>query len=875
MNTLLSSSCRVAFAALIHDLGKLAQRAKLPISADVLDAHKTLYCPFNQEKDYHSHLHAAYTGFAVDLIERYLPDLIKNDVTPFKSRSITESSNITDSLINAASAHHKPDTFLQWIIATADRVASGFERDEFEKYYNLENSTSKSDKNHYQARLLTLFEAIRLGENRPKLEAHAEYKYAYPLAPLNAKQIFPAERKDIEPTNDSDAQAEYLALWEQFVEGIKAIPESHKQRWELWLDHFDTAYQCFTSNIPSATAFGVTLDVSLYDHSKTTAVLATALWRWFEEQGKADNSQVTYLQNREASWNDNKFLLIQGDFFGIQDFIFSGGSETNKQAAKLLRGRSFQVSLFTELAALKILQACQLPATSQIMNAAGKFLIVAPNTEAVRQAIETTREELNQWAVEHTYGLIGIGIATTEACCNDFIGKKFEALQTTLFQQLEVAKLQRLDLTDSTASIQEVNYHNGVCRFNHYFPATDEKGQSTISADQIKIGELLTKKDRLLICNENSEIYQGNKTQTLSLPIFGYRVVFTDNEEITGKFGELVAKNQLYRVWDFSLPQSTQHSIWNGYARRYINAYIPLFKENDYYNSYKYKNIEEIPEQGKIKTLDFIACEDRIACEDSLSDQSSPKFIGQTALMTLKGDVDNLGTIFQKGLENPSFAKIASLSRQMNQFFSLWLPAYCAESSQDMYTVFAGGDDFFLIGSWKQTQHLAYAMQQKFAAYVVNPEIHFSSGLTMTKVGHSVPHLGELAEEALEKAKKFAGKNAVTIYNRTIGWGEWQPLVKELGDEIERLAQTYHISTSYLYSLIRLSEQAEKEDKDLEATLWRSRFYYRTARYVTDKLAKEERSQALNDIATSLGEGIANYKINFAIPLFNYFYQKR
>lgn len=73
MSSLLFASCRVVFAALVHDLGKFVERAKLPISQDTLDAHKTLYCPFNQEGNYHSHVHAAYTGYAIDQIEPYLP----------------------------------------------------------------------------------------------------------------------------------------------------------------------------------------------------------------------------------------------------------------------------------------------------------------------------------------------------------------------------------------------------------------------------------------------------------------------------------------------------------------------------------------------------------------------------------------------------------------------------------------------------------------------------------------------------------------------------------------------------------------------------------------------------------------------------------
>lgn len=299
---------------------------------------------------------------------------------------------------------------------------------------------------------------------------------------------------------------------------------------------------------------------------------------------------------------------------------------------------------------------------------------------------------------------------------------------------------------------------------------------------------------------------------------------------------------QIHRFWDFSLPENTQSTIWNGYARRYINAYVPF------------------DEEGKIITFEDIQTQDE----------------GQNALMTLKGDVDNLGTIFQKGIEPANIAKMAALSRQMNQFFSLWLPAYCAEFRPNMYTVFAGGDDFFLIGPWHSTQKVAHAMQQAFQKYVAeNDKIHFSVGMVMSKSGIPVPRLGDLAEEALEKAKKIdEGKNAVTIFNRTVKWADWQNLCN-LEEEIHRLAEDYKISTSYLYSLIRLCEQADNKN-NIESTMWRSRFYYRTARYVIDKLEKEKRNKALEEITQSLGElGINRYKINFAIPLTNYFYQKR
>ena len=128
----------------------------------------------------------------------------------------------------------------------------------------------------------------------------------------------------------------------------------------------------------------------------TTAALAAALWRWHEVHGKTGTSDAEQLRDR-SDWEEQKILLIQGDFFGIQNFIFASGSQTNKHATKLLRGRSFQVSLFAELAALKILEACELPPISQVLNAVGKFMIVAPNTDDVKCALEKVRSEINDW----------------------------------------------------------------------------------------------------------------------------------------------------------------------------------------------------------------------------------------------------------------------------------------------------------------------------------------------------------------------------------------------------------------------------------------------------------------------------------------------
>ena len=899
---LMGASTRVALAAYMHDLGKFAERARLAVGQESLNAHKTHYCPWQAtdssgKNGYHSHVHAAYTALAFDLIEKHAPELIHGDMAPFVNRAQLQANAgqgmETDSLVNAAAAHHKPETFLQWVIATADRVASGFEREAFDAYNVAkdENTETNTGRNHYQARMLSLLEQIKLDGNRPPTSVQG-LKYRYPLQVFSPQSIFPLPRTQCEPSQDGPAQNEYAALWQQFLQAIESIPASHRQHWPLWLDHFDTAWLTFTHAIPAATAFGTKPEVSLYDHSKTTAALAVALWRWHEAEGRTDAPATAQLKDR-TDWDTEKFLLVQGDFFGIQDFIFTDGSQTRRDAARLLRGRSFQVSLFTELAALKVLDALELPPTSQITNAAGKFLIVAPNTAGARVALQQVREELNAWFLQHSFGLAGLGLAAKPASCNDFLEKKpehrFQALMTALFADLEKAKLHRFDLAGNSPSVFDVAYPQGVCAYNDRLPADQLDGEgnpsAALSRDQIAIGKGLSRQDRLLVLRQADAAAPGSSVRRLEVPIFGYTVAFTAQEDSSGKFGPLARQGALARCWDFSLPENLTDTLWHGYARRYINAYVPRFNEVDIQTQAKYKGVDDDvrPEDvafGAGKTLNHIACEDRLPKTDDVADTAH--WIGQVGLMTLKGDVDNLGALFQSGLSEPTFAKMAALSRQMNAFFAVWLPALCAKEFPNTYTVFAGGDDFFLIGPWHSTQKLAARMAEAFKTYVAeNPAITFSAGMVMTKPGVPMHTLATQADEALDEAKASnhtdpaQRKNAAVVYGERVRWPDW-PRVQVAQDQLDHVRASYGLSTGYVYSLLHLIDLAS-DPQNPEHAMWRSRFAYRTRRYVVDKIKDPARRvHAQRELGEALGErGINQLGTRYRISLFNHFYRQR
>lgn len=899
----IDASCRVALVALLHDLGKFAERADIPVSKDQLDAHKTMYCPWNLigagQKGYHSHVHAAYTALAFDAIEKYAPNLIEGDVYPFVSREDLQGQNnskSTDSIINVAALHHRPETLLQWLIATADRVASGFERQSFERYNSAkeENTETDTGRNHYQARMLSLFEEANvLSERQPR--SRAELQYRYPLKPFSAENIFPKKRQECEPDNNDKAKAQYGQLWQEFLRGLEKIPASHKKSWPLWLDHFDTAWMTFTQSIPSATAFGTRPDVSLYDHSKTTAALAVALWRWHVEVDRMAARDLELLKTRK-DWDEQKFLLIQGDFFGIQEFIFSDGSQTRKNAVRLLRGRSFQVSLFTELAALRILEELELPSTSQITNAAGKFLIVAPNTSTVREKLKALSSEFDQWFLDHSFGLAGVGIAARPASCNDFLEtqpeNRFSHLMQKLFEDLEHAKLRRFNLLTDAPTVFEAEYPNGVCLYNEKLAADglDDANQasSVLSRDQIRIGRGLPGKERLLVIRDISKT-RDRGLDKLELPVFGYYVAFAASAADAGKFGNLIDDDLLVRCWDFSLPRTMEEIPWHGYARRYINAYVPRFDEYDQFFSDRYVGgeIEELagePHQDLLKTFAHLACEDRFLAKDM--DSHTEKWQGQVALLTAKGDVDDLGLIFQKGLRAPTFTKMAALSRMVNAFFAVYLPALCATEYPNTYTVFAGGDDFFLLGPWLSTQKLLERLRMDFSHYVAeNPEITFSVGTITTKPNVPIHMLTTGAEAALDLAKAGVdtdvqrNKNAIVIYGERISWEKWY-LLKIADAALQQSIEDYDLSSSYIYNLLYLTDMANNESEQRpENYLWRSYFSYRTYRMVRKWYrGKDDHriQQAQNHLAVNIVEkGILTLQGRYKIPLYNHFYQLR
>ncbi|QJA06826.1 type III-A CRISPR-associated protein Cas10/Csm1 [Thermosulfurimonas marina] len=300
--------------------------------------------------------------------------------------------------------------------------------------------------------------------------------------------------------------------------------------------------------MPAARVGRVIPDVSLYDHLRTTAALAGALYLYHRKRGTLERKFI-------CDDSETKFLLISGDFYGIQDFIFKGGGEERHHRAKLLRGRSFLVSLLVELAAEMLCERIGLSFLSVFFSAAGKVHLLAPNLEETLEALSQTRERINRWLYENYLGECALGFAVTEACPRDFEGERFQGLWRRHLERLEEAKYERFDLYRFGGAFSERVSPGYLERFRNdlepslcplcgrrpsdpgikgdsYILRPDQKEACAckLCRDQALIGTLLVKGKRMAVVR--------GKDGDLKEPLFGeYQIRFLEDcaEELAKK----------------------------------------------------------------------------------------------------------------------------------------------------------------------------------------------------------------------------------------------------------------------------------------------------------------------------------------------------
>ena len=388
------TAVEIALGALLHDIGKLVQRAG-----------ESVALPTNRHH-VHTHRHALWTDVFFEWMDRKGLDFPEG-VSRQRVRDL-------------AVFHHRPATPLQRLIAEADRLAAGQDRTPNDE--KAEQAPDARDR----FRRVTLRSTpatidLALGPPRPAF---------YPALPLDAAALIPRA------TEEAEAQpARYAALWELFQQGFRALCGNAAARAEVAL--FEQGLLALSERllwaVPSSTVDEP--DVSLRDHACSVAAIAVALFRHHEARGELGDEAAITDRTRE------KFRLLEGDLSGIQAALLRLAHQQVRGAARILRARSFLIAATAEAAVLAVRAALDLPACSVVQAAGGHFRILLPELADTGEQIARLQRRLDDDLLARWSGdlavVLGLGPAFP---ANELMRGALWRTEAALRQALEAAK---------------------------------------------------------------------------------------------------------------------------------------------------------------------------------------------------------------------------------------------------------------------------------------------------------------------------------------------------------------------------------------------------------------------------------------------------
>ena len=543
----------------------------------------------------------------------------------------------------------------------------------------------------------------------------------------------------------------------------------------------------FTSKVSSAGYYSLP-DVSLFDHNRAIAGIVNCVIYDKKEED---------LNNYEPTSIAPKMLLLKGDISGIQKFIYSNinleAAGAGKKLAKKLRGRSFYVSLLTDFFASKLISELALAQANIIFSGGGHFIALIPDNEQIITYLEEFERKINLFLIEKIGLHLSLNLAYTH-CGSDLYVNSSKYFKN-LSDSLETKKNKKFQ-----------NYLQNTfdaVRFKAQFPFED------LFTEDVEIGKKIPYANYLIeiVVNENGNFTEKLRNELVcSFPLFKTYFLMLDNNKEEERLYALLKENEnvIASIKVLSLNDTNFLDV----AKKFEFLNFPV--------AYGFKFVgKEAPTDDREREL--LSFEEISKLDYKGGKLSYP----QMAVMRL--DVDNLGTLFAFGLGDKStFSRVATLSREFHHFFSGYFNTLAKK--YQLYITYSGGDDAFIIGSWYNVMHFAKELYLAFKQFACNNDrVHFSAGIFMCDPHYPVAKFAEDAADAEHLAKKYnnEGKNAITVFDHTLGWEEYcsmldfaETLLEHTKSDDEK--DNNKLARSMVHKLLRLIKASMKRNGSID-----------------------------------------------------------
>lgn len=543
------------------------------------------------------------------------------------------------------------------------------------------------------------------------------------------------------------------------------------------------------SYVPSSTYQREIPDISLFDHLKLTAALAACMYQYLDARRVTDYRDAMFTEKgRQEFRTCQSFLLVSADISGIQDFIYTISS---RGALKSLRARSFYLELILEHMADEILSALNLTRANLLYSGGGHFYLLLPNTKRVVEVLKEAHRDFNHWLYRLYSTTLYLEMAAVPVTANvltnggpeghssNLLGDAYQ----TLANELNLGKIRRyssgllpeiMDTESIMKSDMDAGRECGICRTSSIELVDDvlDTGEVQVICRNCKslrdIGGQLGRrvKPNLPLIVSVQEKRPSDRVY-LEVPCLEEKVAYicitTQKEAEETLKADKKAYRRVYSINDLMTGLAYSTNLWMGHYSK--------------------------PSSQEAGHVDF---------EELAGDSTGIK-----RMAVLRADVDNLGKIFARGLEQPdekdkyrylSLSRSATLSRQLSLFFKKHINLICGSERHHSYLtgkeiaaprslviVYSGGDDLFIVGAWNEVVDFAVELYQAFTRFTCE-RLHFSAGIGFFREGFPISQMAALTARLEEAAKELDGKDAIALFglDRSIRECEDTPEVRHV-----------------------------------------------------------------------------------------------
>ena len=736
-----------------------------------------------------------------------------------------------------SSANLKEDS-LAYIVYEADNIASGIDR---VKYENEKIRGNEMDS------LNSIFNVIRIEKNN--------LKKTFKLFDFDKNGFNMPTLSNIK-LNNSD--------YKKIIDYIKDNLNSFKEN--INPEKLAIVLEACCSYFPSS-SYVDTPDISYYDHVKLTAAISACFYL-YDKENNIQNFKEEYFSDIDR--NKKKFLLVSGEFSGIQNFIYTISS---KMAMKSLRGRSFYLELFAEHIIDEILSTLELSRINLLYSGGSHFYLLLPNTEKTKEILDIYKEKINNFILERMGTTIYFEMVYTETSAEELGNGLTKEIKTEnkvgeLFRKtsskVSKAKLSRYSLEQLKELFNENSSLNKIYSY--------------------------TKECTICKKAEDEKILENNARD------FGDEAGIELCDSCKGyiNLGRDISK--LYHTNDEFIIEKKSENIEEGVVfPKYLEGYVSILINN---KSYILKNMDKIHRYYAINsnyTGDKL-CRNIWVGNYNITENGKGNLIefkelvkkskGIERLAVFRADVDNLGTLFQSGFENKdskepyknvTLSKSVVLSRYLSDFFKRKInlilekkdaakdnnelfKKYCDiicknnSSPRDIVIVYSGGDDVFAIGTWNDIIEFSIDLRTAFKEFT-NDKITLSAGIGFFSENYPIHQMAEKTGnlESLAKANKdFSGK---IIKNSVVLFGEIDEKLNHIYTWDIFIDKVLGEKYKFIKSIIILDEENKAKEPD-KIFIGKSK-WYKIMDLIVNRLTKDENRLDIARFAYILG------RINF------------